>query len=35
MLLIPDGQRLSATYIAKLLNYNRINPISQSLLVYC
>ena len=35
MLLIPDGQRLTATYIAKLLNYNRINPISQSLLVYC
>jgi response regulator RpfG family c-di-GMP phosphodiesterase len=35
MLLIPDGQRLTAPYIAKLLNYNRINPISQSLLVYC
>jgi response regulator RpfG family c-di-GMP phosphodiesterase len=35
MLLIPDGQRLTVTYIAKLLNYNRINPISQSLLVYC
>ena len=35
MLLIPDGQRLTATYIDKLLNYNRINPISQSLLVYC
>ena len=35
MLLIPDGQRLSATYIDKLLNYDRINPISQSLLVYC
>jgi response regulator RpfG family c-di-GMP phosphodiesterase len=35
MLLIPDGQRLTATYIAKLLNYNRINPIPQSLLVYC
>jgi response regulator RpfG family c-di-GMP phosphodiesterase len=35
MLLIPDGQRLTSTYIAKLLNYNRINPISQSLLVYC
>jgi hypothetical protein len=28
MLLIPDGQRLTATYIDKLLNYNRspINP---------
>jgi response regulator RpfG family c-di-GMP phosphodiesterase len=35
MLLIPDGQRLTATYIDKLLNYNRINPISQLLLVYC
>jgi response regulator RpfG family c-di-GMP phosphodiesterase len=35
MLLIPDGQRLTATYIDKLHNYNRINPISQSLLVYC
>jgi response regulator RpfG family c-di-GMP phosphodiesterase len=35
MLLIPDGQRLTATYIDKLLNYNRINPISQTLLVYC
>jgi response regulator RpfG family c-di-GMP phosphodiesterase len=35
MLLIPDGQRLTATYIDKLNNYNRINPISQSLLVYC
>jgi hypothetical protein len=35
MLLIPDGQRLTATYIDKLANYNRINPISQLLLVYC
>jgi HD-GYP domain-containing protein (c-di-GMP phosphodiesterase class II) len=35
MLLIPDGQRLTATYIDKLHNYNRINPISQLLLVYC
>ena len=35
VLLIPDGQRLTATYIDKLINYNRINPISQSLLVYC
>jgi response regulator RpfG family c-di-GMP phosphodiesterase len=35
MLLIPDGQRLTAAYIDKLLNYNRINPIGQSLLVYC
>jgi len=35
VLLMPDGQRLTATYIDKLLNHNRINPISQSLLVYC
>lgn len=35
ILLIPDGQRLTPTYINKLLNHNRINPISQSLLVYC
>jgi response regulator RpfG family c-di-GMP phosphodiesterase len=35
VLLIPDGQRLTSTYIDKLMNYNRINPISQSLLVYC
>jgi response regulator RpfG family c-di-GMP phosphodiesterase len=35
VLLMPDGQRLTITYIDKLLNYNRINPITQSLLVYC
>jgi response regulator RpfG family c-di-GMP phosphodiesterase len=35
ILLIPDGQRLTAPYIDKLVNHNRINPISQSLLVYC
>jgi response regulator RpfG family c-di-GMP phosphodiesterase len=35
ILLIPDGQLLTATYIEKLVNHNRINPISQSLLVYC
>jgi response regulator RpfG family c-di-GMP phosphodiesterase len=35
ILLFPDGQRLTPTYIDKLLNHNRINPISQSLLVYC
>jgi response regulator RpfG family c-di-GMP phosphodiesterase len=35
LLLMPDGQRLTATYIDKLLNHNRINPITQSLLVYC
>ncbi len=35
LLLIPDGQRLTDTYIEKLLNHNRITPITQSLLVYC
>jgi response regulator RpfG family c-di-GMP phosphodiesterase len=35
ILLIPDGQRLTAPYIDKVLNHHRINPISQSLLVYC
>ena len=35
ILLIPDGQRLTAAYIDKLLNHHRINPISHSLLVYC
>jgi len=35
MLLIPEGQTLSTPYIDKLLNHDRVNPISQSLLVYC
>jgi len=35
LLLIPEGQKLSAPFIDKLLNHNRISPISQSLLVYC
>jgi response regulator RpfG family c-di-GMP phosphodiesterase len=35
LLLIPEGQQLSAIYIDKLLNHNRINPINQSLVVYC
>ena len=35
LLLIPEGQQLSAQYIDKLLNHNRINPINQSLVVYC
>ena len=35
LLLMPEGQQLSAPYIDKLLNHNRINPISQSLIVYC
>ncbi len=35
MLLIPDGQQLSEAYIDKLRNHNRVNPIAQSLVVYC
>ncbi|HET6408378.1 MAG TPA: HD domain-containing phosphohydrolase, partial [Chthoniobacteraceae bacterium] len=35
LLLIPEGQQLSAPYIDKLLNHNRINPINQALVVYC
>jgi response regulator RpfG family c-di-GMP phosphodiesterase len=35
LLLISEGQQLNATYIDKLLNHNRINPINQSLVVYC
>ncbi|MEW6304174.1 MAG: HD domain-containing phosphohydrolase [Verrucomicrobiota bacterium] len=35
ILLIPEGQELSGPSIDKLLNHNRINPINQSLVVYC
>jgi response regulator RpfG family c-di-GMP phosphodiesterase len=35
ILLIPDGQLLSEAYIDKLRNHDRINPLVQSLLVYC
>ena len=35
ILLIPEGQILSAPFIDKLKNHNRLNPISQTLLVYC
>jgi len=35
LLLVPEGQQLNATYIEKLLNHNRIQPIAQALLVYC
>ena len=34
MLLVPEGQRLNATYIEKVLNHNRIQPIRQALVVY-
>jgi len=35
ILLMPEGQILSAPYIDKLRNHNRVSPISQALLVYC
>jgi hypothetical protein len=35
LLLAPEGQQLSFTYIEKLLNHDRIQPIDQSLVVYC
>jgi response regulator RpfG family c-di-GMP phosphodiesterase len=35
LLLVPEGQQLNATYIEKLLNHNRIQTITQSLIVYC
>jgi response regulator RpfG family c-di-GMP phosphodiesterase len=34
LLLVPEGQRLNATFIEKVLNHNRIQPIKQSLIVY-
>ena len=35
LLLVPEGQRLNATYIEKVLNYNRVQALVQSLTVYC
>ena len=35
MLLIPEGQALTEATIDKLNNHHRINPVSQTLLVYC
>ena len=35
LMLIPEGQQLNATYIEKILNHNRVQPLGQSLLVYC
>ncbi|HVY68935.1 MAG TPA: HD domain-containing phosphohydrolase [Verrucomicrobiae bacterium] len=35
LLLIPEGQTLSETNIDKLRAHNRVNPINQSLLVFC
>jgi hypothetical protein len=34
LLLVPDGQCLTVTFIDKLNNHNRVTPLSQSLLVY-
>ncbi len=35
LMVVSEGQQLNATYIEKLLNQNRFQPLSQSLLVYC
>ena len=35
LLLVPEGKTLNATYIEKVLNYNRFQPIVQTLTVYC
>lgn len=34
LLLLPEGQHLNATFIEKVLNHNRIQPIKQLLVVY-
>lgn len=35
LLIVPEGQPLSEGSISKILNHNKTNPITQSLLVYC
>jgi response regulator RpfG family c-di-GMP phosphodiesterase len=35
LLLVPEGRQLNATNIEKVLNHNRVQPIVQSLVVYC
>jgi HD-GYP domain-containing protein (c-di-GMP phosphodiesterase class II) len=35
LLLVPEGQQLNFNYIENLLNHNQIQPIDQSLVVYC
>jgi response regulator RpfG family c-di-GMP phosphodiesterase len=35
LLLMPEGQSLSSVAIEKLANHNRVQPITQSLVVYC
>ncbi|HEY5233624.1 MAG TPA: HD domain-containing phosphohydrolase [Verrucomicrobiae bacterium] len=35
LLLVSEGQQLNATFIEKVLNHNRIQPITEALMVYC
>ncbi len=35
LLLVSQGQQLNATYIEKVLNHNRIQPITDTVVVYC
>jgi response regulator RpfG family c-di-GMP phosphodiesterase len=35
LLLVPEGRELNATNIEKVLNHNRVQPIVQSLVIYC
>ena len=35
LLLVSEGQQMNATFIEKVLNHNRIQPITQALVVYC
>ena len=35
LLLVGQGQQLNATFIEKVLNHNRIQPIVETLVIYC
>jgi response regulator RpfG family c-di-GMP phosphodiesterase len=35
LLLMPEDQPLTPAYVAKILNHDRVEPITQSLVVYC
>jgi response regulator RpfG family c-di-GMP phosphodiesterase len=35
LLLVSEGQQLNATFIEKVHNHNRIQPITEALVVYC
>lgn len=35
LLLVSQGQKLNATYIEKVLNHNRIQPITDTVVIYC